>query len=78
MANPTDAKFIVRRLTCEWCGFTDNCSIIYYRDVNPGTNRFKRHGVANQCRCKKCFRFIPNSIKEPTGNLVGRKHIHKR
>ena len=54
------------KLKCHWCGYEFETTII------GGTQEVLR----NQVQCKKCFRFIPSSIKDPTENTTGRKHIH--
>ena len=64
-------KRILRKFECCWCNHKFEKMIVY----NPSS---KKGCVASTVVCPGCGHTIPASDKQLTGNLVGRKHIHKR
>ena len=34
-------------------------------------------GERNPLRCSNCFKIVRSSVKESTGNIAGKKHIHR-
>lgn len=53
------------KLICGWC--REGFEMRLYKD---------KHDERNLIVCPNCGRLLPSSRKEPTGNLVGRKHLH--
>ena len=53
------------RVICGWCRKEFNAI------KNPG-----KFGYGVNV-CPHCARTVSASIKEPTGNIIGRKHIHR-
>ena len=62
-----------KRYKCR-CGFEFDKEVNYY----PPSLREKNTGLSTQVKCPKCCNFIPTWIREETGNVAGRKHIHIR
>lgn len=54
------------QIKCGWCGEEF--------DVNVTIGRIS--GCRSLVKCPKCCNLLPSSRKIPTGNVVGRKHIH--
>lgn len=53
-------------LVCGWCKY--EFTAILYKD---------KREERNILICPKCSHILSSSIKESTGNVVGRKHFHK-
>ena len=54
------------KIRCSWCAHEFETILGRTQDGDRG-----------KLICPKCWRTLPSSIKESTGNVTGRKHIHR-
>lgn len=62
----------LKEYICLWC----DC--YFTAEAKYTTGNGKKGSGSNQIRCPNCHNLIPTFKKERTGNVVGRKHTHKR
>lgn len=54
------------KVQCGWC-------MEFFKLDNSRNPRVDSYGTKV---CTNCGRVVPSSKKEPTGNVIGRKHFH--
>lgn len=62
---------MIRKYKCSWCDYE------FEQDVRTSIGD-KKDRVSSHVKCPNCMRLIETYPKEYTGNLIGRRHIHRK